>query len=126
MTVRGSRLLLLLGVAILFVPLLYRSHGAPHRVEPVAFVRHSSSSVLVRIAEKTAEQQDLDFMHHWGAGTCPTNVLAAGLALHGDHPEGEKFLRWGLGYFKAAYLQRISAAEQALIAAQDSSPQASP
>jgi len=56
------------------------------------------------IGHAAAKRQDLDFMHHWGAGTCPINVLACGLALYGDHPDGEKFLRWALGFFKAGYL----------------------
>ncbi len=66
--------------------------------------KKAMQAVLIKIAEKTAKQQDMDFMHHWGAGTCPTNVLAVGLALYGDHPDGEKFLSWGLGFYRATYL----------------------
>ncbi len=43
-----------------------------------------------------------DIWRHRGGGGI--DVLAAGLVLHGEHPEGKKLLRWALGYWRAAYL----------------------
>jgi hypothetical protein len=43
--------------------------------------------------------------HHRGACGWIADVLVAGLTLHGEHPDAERLLRWGVGYFRKNYFR---------------------
>jgi len=43
--------------------------------------------------------------HHRGACGWMADTLVAGLVLHGEHPEAEKLLSWGAGYFVKNYFR---------------------
>lgn len=43
--------------------------------------------------------------HHRGSCGWLADTLVAGLTLHGEHPDAEKLLRWGVGYFVKNYFR---------------------
>jgi len=68
--------------------------------------RKHMADKIVKRAYRSAKIQEkkIDMWHHYGSGGWASDVLAAGLVLAGEHPEANRLLSWGIGYFKAAYL----------------------
>jgi len=62
---------------------------------------------LVKVAFKCAEAQQsptaFAIFHHRGGAGWIRDVLVTGLTLYGEHPEAEKLIRWGMGYFLKNY-----------------------
>jgi len=69
-------------------------------------VRKELEEHLVKLAYNAVELQEgpncHDIWRHRGGGA--VDPLLAGLVLCGEHPEGEKLLRMGIGYYRRAFL----------------------
>ena len=61
---------------------------------------------IARDAHKAAAtgRRYSDMWSHYGY-RAPCDLLIAGLALHGDHPDARKFISWGMGYFKRNFFR---------------------
>jgi hypothetical protein len=64
---------------------------------------------IAKVAFQCAKVQEsghaFAMLHHRGGWGWIADVLVAGLTLHGEHPDAEKLLRWGVGYAVKNYFR---------------------
>ncbi|MFO7899300.1 MAG: hypothetical protein R6V58_09590, partial [Planctomycetota bacterium] len=68
-------------------------------------MRDHIAATAFRCAKVQESGHAFAMFHHRGACGWMADVLVAGLVLHGEHPDAEKLLRWGAGYFVKNYFR---------------------
>jgi heparin/heparan-sulfate lyase len=68
-------------------------------------MRDHIAATAFRCARVQQSGHAFAMFHHRGACGWMADTLAAGLVLHGEHPDAEKLLRWAVGYFVKNYFR---------------------
>ena len=68
-------------------------------------MRNHIAATAFKCAKVQESGHAFAMFHHRGACGWIADTMVAGLVLHGEHPDAEKLLRWGVGYFVKNYFR---------------------